>query len=47
MTMKTQTDFKELQELHKNQLKENRKKINDRKARTHRLIVRGAIIEAA
>ena len=35
----------ELQKLHQEQAKERRKAIKRRKARTHRLIVRGAIAE--
>ncbi len=37
----------EQQEKHRAQLEENRKKLQARKARTHRLIVRGAIVESA
>lgn len=35
----------EMQEKHRQELKANREKIQARKARTHRLIVRGAIAE--
>ncbi len=43
--MKTVNDLKTLQELHRQQLKENRDKVLARKRRAHRLIVRGAIAE--
>ena len=43
--MKTVNDLKALQELHRQQLKENRDKVLARKQRAHRLIVRGAIAE--
>lgn len=38
---------KELQQKHADALKKNRNKMHERKARTHRLIVRGAIAEKA
>ena len=43
--MQTIDDLKALQELHRQQMKENRDKILARKRRAHRLIVRGAIAE--
>ena len=36
-----------LQAKHREQLQEKRNQINERKARTRRLIIRGAIVEAA
>ena len=38
-------ELKALQEKHRNQIKHNREKTLERKHRTHRLIVRGAIAE--
>ena len=43
--MDKQNDLTELQKLHQQQMKEKREAIKRRKARTHRLIVRGAIAE--
>ena len=46
--MSTEQEIQQLQMLqqkHREQIKENRKKTLDRKNRTHRLIVRGAIAE--
>ncbi len=43
--MDKQNDLTELQKLHQQQMKEKRDEIKRRKARTHRLIVRGAIAE--
>ncbi len=40
-------DLSELQMLHREQMREKRDAIKQRKARTHRLIVRGAIAEKA
>ena len=37
----------ELQKRHQQEMREKRDALNDRKARTHRLIVRGAIAESA
>ncbi len=45
--MEKNNDLTDLQQLHKRQMKENREAIKLRKARTHRLIVRGAIAENA
>jgi hypothetical protein len=45
--MEKKTDLTELQLLHQQQMKEKRDAIKQRKARTHRLIVRGAIAENA
>lgn len=39
-------ELEALQAKHRKQMKENREKVNARKARTHRLIVRGAIAES-
>ena len=41
------TTLTELQLKHQQQMKEQREKVKERKARTHRLIVRGAISEKA
>ena len=43
--METIKDLKNIQEQHRQQLKENRDKTMARKKRAHRLIVRGAIAE--
>lgn len=40
-------ELTELQRKHQEEMKEKREKIKQRKARTHRLIVRGAIAENA
>lgn len=39
-------ELTELQLMHQAQLREKREAIKERKARTHRLIVRGAMVEA-
>lgn len=44
--MKNNNDLTELQKKHQQQMKEKRDEIKERKARTHRLIVRGAIAES-
>lgn len=44
--MEDDRDITELQKLHQMQMKEKREKLRQRKARTHRLIVRGAIAES-
>ena len=44
--MEKRVDFTELQLKHQQQMKEKRDSIKQRKARTHRLIVRGAIAES-
>ena len=43
--MEKNNDLTEIQKKHREQMKENREKIKQRKVRTHRLIVRGAIAE--
>lgn len=42
---KTLTELEKMQELHREQMKEKREAIKQRKARTRRLIARGAIAE--
>lgn len=42
---KTLTELEKMQELHREQMKEKREAIKRRKARTRRLIARGAIAE--
>lgn len=43
----TEERIREVQQKHREQVKANREKAKARKARTHRLIVRGAIAEQA
>ena len=43
----TEDKIKEVQQKHREQMRANRDKVKARKARTHRLIVRGAIAEGA
>lgn len=43
--MTNNINLKKMQELHQRQLKEKREKIQQDKKRTHRLIVRGAMVE--
>lgn len=42
----TEQELKEIQKKHREQLAEARQKERDRKARVHRLIVRGAYVES-
>lgn len=43
----TEDKIREVQQKHREQMKANRDKVKARKARTHRLIIRGAIAEQA
>lgn len=45
--MEKNNDLTELQKKHREQMRERRDAVKQRKARTHRLIVRGAIAEKA